>query len=47
MKHPNVSIHQASAADWQLLGELQLAVSPDAGQGLREWLAATLGPLQL
>ena len=47
MKPTDVSLHHASPADWELLGELQLTVSLDAIQAVSEWLAVTLDRLQL
>ena len=47
MKHTDASLHHSSTADWQLLGELQLTVSPNTSQAVNEWLRATLGPLHL
>ncbi|HJR81942.1 MAG TPA: hypothetical protein VJ821_17850 [Anaerolineales bacterium] len=47
MKHTDTSLHHASTADWQLLGEFQLTLKLDASQAVSEWLAVTLDPLQL
>ena len=47
MKHTDISLHHTSMTGWQLLGELELTVNPDASQVVSEWLMVTLDPLHL
>jgi hypothetical protein len=47
MKYTDVSLYHTSTANWQLLGEFQLTVSPDISQAVGEWLIVTLDPLHL
>lgn len=47
LEHTDSTLHHASSPGWQLLGELELTVNPDAGQTVGKWLAVILSPLDL
>lgn len=47
MNHSHSSLDLSSSPGWHILGELELAVSPDAGHSARKWLATILSPLKL
>ena len=47
MKPGGPSLHQVSGPGWKILGELELAVGIDSGQGVNQWLAALLDSLEL
>lgn len=45
MKHTNSSLHFVSG--WQLFGELELRVTPDADRTIGKWLRVIFSPLNL
>jgi len=52
MKYPMKHVDESSPRDltgngWQILGELELTVNPNADHTINKWLAATLSPLDL
>lgn len=47
MKQTDSSIRQVSSPGWQILGELELTVSPDPDRTVSQWLTMILTPLNL
>jgi hypothetical protein len=47
MKHTDSSLHHVVGPGWQILGELELTVNPDADHTTSKWMAVMLNPLAL